>query len=479
MARSGRHQLTRRRTTAGRVLLTIAILLGVIAVPAAAAAGVTIARGSPTTEVQGVPRPADWIDTDNPGLAIRRVPESEPDPGAASEESLVAAVVSDLQVFWGRQIPAISSQAFTPLRGGVTAIDSAAMSGSAPCVNQPGQISGNAYYCPSDDGIVYDSSALVPVLLARYGTPGLVAAFAHEFGHAVQARIGPTTEQRTADPTRYPSLLIEAQGDCDAGAFLAWVVAGKAPHIHFGPEAMTTAVGPLLDFADPVTVSPTDATAHGLSLDRLTSVLLGYRKGAAACHAMTMDSLHPTLGAVPMPAGGAQTLAIPRYDSADAVLQAAQASIVEFAGVAVTDRPTPADLAAAAPYGQFAQATMLALVVGATLARTDLTTRGAGTNPGTGTTPGTGNTPGAGVTADPGIRRAGSGVVTGGTTVYGACFAGAWAASVFGTAPAGALGSWPGDADEGLAAVRVSAGATFADAAAYADGFHGGLTACR
>ena len=464
MARPGRHQLTRRRTTTGRVLLTIAILLGVIAVPAAAAAGVTIVRGSPTTEVRGTPQAADWIDTASVGLAIRRVPESEHDPWAASQESLVAAVVSDLQTFWGAEIPSISSQPFIPLRGGVTAIDSAAASGTAPCVDQPAQITGNAYYCPSDDGIVYDSSALVPVLLARYGIPGLVAAFAHEFGHAVQARIGPTSEQRTADPTRYPSLLIEAQGDCDAGAFLAWAMAGKAPHVHFGPEAMTTAVGPLLDFADPVTVSPTDATAHGLSLDRLTSLLLGYRKGAAACHAMTVDSLHPTLGAVPLPVGGTQTLATPRYDSTDAVLQAAQSSIVNFAGVAATERPSAADLAAVAPYGQFAQATMLALVVGTRMA----------SDPGGTVSSGAAGAPG---TAAP---RVGSGAAaTGAGAVYAACFAGAWAASVFGTAPAGTLGSWPGDADEGLDAVRVAPGATFADAAGYADGFHGGLAACR
>jgi predicted metalloprotease len=457
MARSGRHQLTRRRTTTGRVLLTAAVLLGVIAVPAGVAAGVTIVRGSLATGVPGSPRAADWIDTAGTDLAIQRVPASEQDPDASAEESLVAATVADLQTFWGQQIPQISSETFAPLRGGVTAIDSAAQDGAAPCVNHPAQISGNAYYCPSDDGIVYDSSALVPVLLDRYGEPGLVAAFAHEFGHAVQARIGPTSEQRTADPTRYPSLLIEAQGDCDAGAFLAWVVAGKAPHIHFGAAAMSTAVGPLLDFADPVTVSRTDATAHGLSLDRLTSVLLGYRQGAAACHAMTMDSLHPTLGAVPVPPGGAAALAIPRYPSTQAVLAAAQQSLARFAGAAVTDRAAANELAAAAPYGQFAQATVLALTEGRALAADRAT--GADRADVTG-----------GASRQVGISGAGS---------YAACFAGAWVASVFGTAPAGGLGSCPGDADEGLAAVRISPAATFTDAAAYADGFHGGRAACH
>lgn len=421
----------------------MAILLWVLAAPAAVAAGVTLARGglSGPPGQAGTALAADRIDTNRVALAIRRVPASGQGPRAAAEESLVAAIVTDLETFWGATVPRIAHRTFTPLRGGITAIDSAASAGRAPCVNQPDQITGNAYYCPSDDGIVYDSSALVPVLLSRYGVAGLVGAFAHEFGHAVQARIGPTSAQRTADPQRYPSLLIEAQGDCDAGAFLAWVVAGKAPHIHLGSSAMAQAVGPLLDFADPVTVSVTDSAAHGLSMDRLTSVLLGYRRGAAACHAMTVDSLHPTLGEVPLPAGGAAALAAPRYATTQQVLAAARTSIVAFAGSPVGDiSADPAALAAATPYGQFAQATVLALAVG---------------------------------------RQQNSGVDQAGNVVGAACFAGAWAASVFGNATSGALGSWPGDADEGLDAVRVQPGATFAEAAGYADGFHGGLPACR
>ena len=434
MARSGRHRLTgARRTPAGRLLLAAAVLLASLAVPAAVAAGLTLAHGGLAGGLVGSPMAAERIDTGGTGLDIRRVPESGQGRHAAAEEQLVASVVADLEVFWSATVPAIAHQQFAPLRGGVTAVDSAAPAGNAPCVASPGQINGNAYYCPADDGIVYDSSALVPVLLNRYGAPGLVGAFAHEFGHVVQARIGPTADQRTADPRRYPSLLVEAQGDCDAGAFLAWVVAGKAPHLHLDTSGMAAAIGPLVGFADPVTVSRSDPAAHGLALDRLSSVLLGYRGGAATCVAMTVDSLHPTLGEVPLPAGGVTALGTPRYGSHAAVQAAARASIAAFAGRSVSGLDLdPAVLAAVAPYGQFAEATALAVAAGRTL-RPD---------------------------GDP------------------TCFAGAWVASVFGHAPAGTLGSWPGDADEGLAAVRHLPGATFADAAGYADGFHDGVGAC-
>jgi predicted metalloprotease len=434
MARAGRHHLTRsRRSPGGRALAGVAVLLCLLAAGAAIAAGLRLTGGG-DGGAGGTPMAAERIDPQTSGLAIRRVPDGSQGPLAAAQESLVAAVISDLDDFWATTVPAVAGQDFTPLRGGVTAVDSAAPTGSTACVSRPDRIGGNAYYCPDDDGIVYDSSALVPVLLYRYGAPGLVGAFAHEFGHAVQARIGPTPEERNARPARYPSLLIEAQGDCDAGAFLRWVVAGKARHIHLDAGAMLATAGPLLDFADPVTVPTTDSAAHGLSLDRLTSLLLGYRQGAAACHAMTLDSLHPTLGAIRLPPGGAAALVTPRYAGTPAVLAAAGRSIAAFTGSPVTATAAPADLASAAPYGQFAEATALALTVG---------------------------------------RQ------SYGSAAGAACFAGAWAASVFGDAPPGSLGSWPGDADEGLDLVRTRAGASFADAAGYADGFHQGVTACR
>ena len=52
---------------------------------------------------------------------------------------------------------------------------------------------------------------------------------------------------------------------------------------------------------------------------------------------------------------------------------------------------------------------------------------------------------------------------------------------MFGTGGAGetgGLGAWAGDADEALDLIRNRPGATFADVAAYVDGFHRGWAAC-
>jgi predicted metalloprotease len=416
----------------------VVLLIALVVLPVTGAAGPhgALMSGEPLAGVRIDPPPAGDV-------AIRRVPDREAGPRSAVENDAVAAVLDDLQTYWTATLPTVTGASFAPLRGGAIAVDSAVSNVSASCVTSQSVIAGNAFYCPEDDSIVYDSSALVPVLLGHYGSAGLVAAFAHEFGHAIQSRIGPTPAERTADPKAFPSLLFEAEGDCYAGTFFAWVLSGKSHLVHFDEDAMLQAVGPLVDFRDPVTVPADDPAAHGLGLDRMDAVLLGLRDGASACHALTTDSLHAIQGTVPVPPGGEAAMATPRYASTAEVLAAATRSIAAFAGSAgngsagtATQLADPADLRAAAPFGQFAQATALALAVGRDRAQ------------------------------------------AGASATYPACFAGAWAASVYGHAAAGALGSWPGDADEGFDLVRSRPGATFSDAAGYADGFRAGLGAC-
>jgi predicted metalloprotease len=374
------------------------------------------------------------IDAASPPLAIRHVGVAT--ATTRSDDALVAGVLSDIGTFWADTLPTAFDTPFVPLTGGYVSIDSTAATGTSFCISSPDQISGNAYYCPTGDAIVYDSAGLVPVLIGHYGVAGLTAAFAHEFGHAIQDRIGPTAADRSAHPALYPTLLIEAQGDCFSGAFLAWAVAGHTEHVRLPESSMVRAVAPLLDFGDPVDVPLGDATAHGLALDRLTDLLLGYRSGAAACHALTRAEMKPTLGRP----GLIDHTGANRFTGTAAVLTAARTSVSAFLkktlpgnGSAVEGQPLPADLSAGKPYGQFAEAATLALAVGRTA---------------------TNSVDGA------------------------ACFTGAWTASVFGHVPAGALGSWGSDADEALNMLRARPTADFGELQAYADGFAKGWSAC-
>ena len=411
----------------------------------------------------GIPTAAETILTGTPPAPVRHVGTAT--ATSVGDDAAVGAVLADIQAFWAAALPADFGRSFTPLTGGYVSIDATAAAGSGPCVASPDQIAGNAYYCPGSDAIVYDSAGLVPVLLGHYGVAGLTASFAHEFGHAIQARIGPTAAFRAEHPAQYPNLLIEAQGDCYAGSFLAWAVAGSAPHLRLPESSMVRAVAPLLDFGDPVALPVDDPTAHGLSLDRLSSLLRGYRGGPKACHALAATDLSPTLGRAGVIVGGTAA----RFASTDAAVAAGRRSVDAFAsslpavgksgtsglsgttagttGLSGTSgssgssgtsglsavQPAATDLAVAAPFGQFAAAATEALAVGRW--RT-------------------------------------------GTAGGAACFTGAWTASVFGRAAPGALGSWAGDADEALDMIRTRPTATFAELTGYSDGFAHGWRAC-
>jgi predicted metalloprotease len=420
----------------------------VVPVVAIAALLVAPAPAGSFSSVSGSALAAERIDPDPPGVPIAVVGSFGPAGSAgASADSLtdsahgdraVSAVLADLEDFWTEQLSIDGGPGFRAPRGGYVSMDSTAGTGTALCISDPAQIAGNAFYCPGNDGIVFDSSALVPVLLAGYGSAALAGAFAHEFGHAIQAQIGPTPDDRRTDADRYPAVLIEAQADCDAGAFLSWASTGAAVRVHIPPESLVRAVAPLLDFRDPATLSPRDPTAHGLGLDRLSFVLRGFSGGASACHTMTVDDLSLTLGREGVTTSPPSTL--PRFGSTADALAAATTSVSEFAegqnlavGTGAQLTPHPSDLALAAPLGQFAAASAVALAAGQQL---------------------TGNRVGA------------------------ACFTGAWTASVFGKAGADELGSWPTDADEAMDLIRARPRVGFDELAGFAAGFHGGLPAC-
>ena len=392
---------------------------------------------SPSLELRSVPadppEPAAGISTAAPLVTVRVAADGN--PSRDSDIPRVAAVLTDLETFWTENLPGGGS--FTPPAGGYVAVAASAgaiQGGPALCISAPGQIAGNAFYCPAQDGIVYDSSTLVPVLLGHYGDGALVASLAHEYGHAIQARIGPTEADRTADPARYPTLLIELQADCYAGAFLSWAEAGHAAHLRIPAAALPSTIGPLLDFRDSGRYPQTDPNAHGLAVDRLRAVLAGLAGGADSCHRLELASLHPAQGR-----SGVGEPGTARFGSVEAALAAARPSIEalaaeQFSGKisSVPTNPDPVDLTLAASLGQFADGAALAWAAG----------------------------------------LAGSG-----TDIGAACFTGAWTAARYGSASG--LGSWSSDPDEALDLIRSRDGVTLQQLTAFAAGFDRGPTACH
>lgn len=272
-------------------------------------------------------------------------------PVSASAEpvgtALPETVLTELTNYWTQVFPSTFGMEFVPLRGGVHPLDS----GQRPipgrdagvlCIANPEQIAGNMYYCPSADGIVYDTGVLVPVLVHHYGLPGLISSFAHEFGHAVAARVGVAAGA---------AINIETQADCFAGNFLAWLHSGAAPALSMTEPELLQAFQPLIDFRDQIATKPTDPGAHGLGIDRAQAVLLGFRSDPTVCRDITSASIHLASGNFP-----ARNEQSARFTSNQDVLAAARLSAATGPVV-----PVMSDVETSVHIGQFGLATAVVL----------------------------------------------------------------------------------------------------------------------
>jgi predicted metalloprotease len=220
--------------------------------------------------------------------AAGTVPSGEfPIIGAVDDEidQLARNALSDLNTYWTEQFPPTFGTPFTPLAGGYYSVDpgnidpAAYPGGRVGCGEEPEAVEDNAFYCPpsdeypNSDAIQYDR-AFLRDLADQYGRfiPALVMA--HEFGHAVQGRVG------------YPldaSIAIETQADCFAGAWTAWVADGQAPNTTLRTPELDDLLRGYLLLRDPVGTGLDAGQAHGSYFDRVSAFQQGFDEGPVAC----------------------------------------------------------------------------------------------------------------------------------------------------------------------------------------------------
>jgi len=202
-------------------------------------------------------------------------------------DQLAAAAVTDVQDYW--------RQTFEPTFGeewrDVTAFHSVDTTDPSakppPCTEKASDVEGNAFYCPAEDTIAFDRSALLPVLAEQFGDAGVVVVLAHEIGHAVHNRLGIDSAAQRSSPELYPTIVVESMADCYAGSFLRWVSDGKAAHLRVDTEELDAALGSLVSFRDPVGTSAGDRGAHGNAFDRVSSFQDGFQQGPKFCSEIT------------------------------------------------------------------------------------------------------------------------------------------------------------------------------------------------
>jgi predicted metalloprotease len=204
--------------------------------------------------------------------------------GAADEavDERARDALADLEDYWDQVFPDVFGQRFRPPEGGYFSVDPNDLDpGLYPdgvgCGAQPLEVEGNAFYCEApntanSDSITYDRSFLAE-LAEGYGqfVPELVMA--HEFGHAVQARVGGPRS----------SIAVETQADCLAGSWTRWVADGEAARSRIRPAELDELLRGYLLLRDPIGTSTGAQSAHGSYFDRVSAFQEGYDGGAVAC----------------------------------------------------------------------------------------------------------------------------------------------------------------------------------------------------
>lgn len=185
----------------------------------------------------------------------------------ARYQNTVSSTFGLLERYWTETTPALggtysSPRAYTYYRSD---------EGGGPACGRDPAPPGNAFYCPVGDFIAWDESGL---LIPYYVSGGDFAAsfvLAHEFGHAMQARL-PQQEQ--------PGVMRELQADCFAGAWSRWV--SQQGLLEAGDlDEATLAVFSARDVPG---TAWTDPAAHGSGFERTRAFGDGVELGARACY---------------------------------------------------------------------------------------------------------------------------------------------------------------------------------------------------
>jgi predicted metalloprotease len=191
------------------------------------------------------------------------------DPDAVVEAALV-----DIEAFWDRTYPQVYGEPYEPISGGFFPYgpdtEVPACGDLRPSYQD---VAGNAFYCPPADLVAWDAADLVPDLFERFGPFALAIVFAHELGHAVQARAG----------AQAATVVLELQADCFTGAWAADVESGGARYFTLDVTDLEASMAGFLELRDATGVDPRSDQAHGSAFDRIGAFQDGFENGAAGC----------------------------------------------------------------------------------------------------------------------------------------------------------------------------------------------------
>lgn len=193
-----------------------------------------------------------------PAQAATPAPVTVQDDRRADERSAVAAV----DAFWRGEFARVGAGYRSPrVAGGYVGANGPA------CAGVPSE-PGNAFYCFPGDFLAWDEQ-LMDAGYRQIGDSWVYLVIAHEWGHAIQARL--TRSQ--------VSVAAELQADCLAGAALAGAV--RAGTLRIEPGDIEELGATLVAVADDFPW--TDSASHGDARERTAAFDTGVQGGVPAC----------------------------------------------------------------------------------------------------------------------------------------------------------------------------------------------------
>ena len=199
-------------------------------------------------------------------------PSSGAQPFSANADDTIA----DLQSYWSTTMPQVYGTAYQPIPA--SRLFPYSQSNPPPGCGTRGttpyaEVAGNAFYCSQGDFVAWDTQQLFPKLTSQFGAFAPALVLAHEWGHAIQARVGFET---------YQTVYMEQQADCFAGAWAGHVASGDAG-LSISADDLDRALAGMLQLSDPVGIDSSQDGAHGNGFDRVGAFQDGVEGGAAAC----------------------------------------------------------------------------------------------------------------------------------------------------------------------------------------------------
>lgn len=265
--------------------------------PTATEPATTEGSGPPTTPAETTPttEPAPTLPPIvepeiNVDIPLEEVVDIDPGKPVREYDRFLAAALTDIDQWWSRVFPEVYGAEFTPLEGGIYAGYPERESDLPGCggpVTRPEDLAQFvAFYCEFGDFMVYDddNADILRPLAEEFGPAVMGVVLAHEYGHAIQARIG-------ALQRRLATIITEQQADCFAGAWTGQAYRGESELLRLGDADVRAGLIAMLSVRDPVGTNQFVPGGHGSAFDRVGAFQEGFLDGPGRCSELLDEPL--------------------------------------------------------------------------------------------------------------------------------------------------------------------------------------------